>query len=86
MDDDKGILVALAHTDKEFHFFDSIKDRIVYEKSEINKILPSTSDSRKFVAMHLKRDKLQTLVSKEFIYEYNFEVRRYNVGNKLEFL
>lgn len=56
MDDDKGTSVVLVHTDKGHKFFDNIKDKMIYEKAEIDKILPPTSDSRKSVTMHEKRE------------------------------
>ena len=55
MDDDKGTSVVLVHTDKGYKIFDNIKDRIVYDEAEIDKILPPTADSRKSVKMHAKR-------------------------------
>lgn len=55
MDDDKGTSVVLVHTDKGHKFFDNIKDRMLYEEAEIDKILPPTADSRKSVKMHVKR-------------------------------
>ena len=56
MDDNKGTSVVLVHTDKGHKFFDNIKDKMIYEKAEIDKILPPTSDSRKSVTMHEKRE------------------------------
>ena len=55
MDDDKGTSVVLVHTDKGHKLFSNIKDRMVYEEADIDKILPPTADSRKSVKMHVKR-------------------------------
>lgn len=55
MDDDKGVSVVIVHSDKGIKLFDSCSENMIFEKAEVDKILPPTSDSRKSVIMHPKR-------------------------------
>lgn len=52
MDDDKGTSVVLVHSKKGQELFDLCQSGMVFKEAEVDKILPSTADSRKSVAMH----------------------------------
>lgn len=56
MDDDKGTSVVLIHSKKGLDIFDSLNEKIIYRRAEVEQALPPTADSRKSVAIHPKRD------------------------------
>lgn len=63
MDDDKGVSVVLIHSEKGRKMFDKCKENMVFEKAELNKILPPAADSRNSVAAHPKRNEFFRLLN-----------------------
>lgn len=83
MDDDQGTSVILIHTDKGRKLLDEIQKCMILKKTELDKILPSSADSRKSVSKHPNREKywadLQAGKSLEEIYK---NVKK-NIGQKV---
>lgn len=55
MDDDKGTSVVLVHSLNGQKLFANCKTGIVYREADVDKIIPSTADSRKSVVAHPRR-------------------------------
>lgn len=56
MDDDKGTSVVIAHTEKGVKLLNSVKDKLIIRKAQLDKALPPTADSRKSVLPHKNRE------------------------------
>ena len=57
IDDDKGTSVILVHSSKGEGMFEAIRENLIVREAELEKVLPSTADSRRSVEMHPNRKK-----------------------------
>ena len=94
MDDDMGTSVVLIHSTKGKKLMESISNRMVVKLSDIDVVLPPTSDSRKSVQKPSKRaeffkefkkgkniNQLLRLIKKPILCELNFQLRK--IKNKM---
>ena len=57
INDDKGTSVILVHSSKGEEMFEEIRENLIVREAELEKVLPSTADSRRSVEMHPNRKK-----------------------------
>lgn len=63
MDDDKGTSVIIVHSIKGYELISKIKSKANMIEIDIDKILPSTSDSRKSMQVHKRRTQFFRLLN-----------------------
>lgn len=57
MDDDQGTSVILVHTPKGQQLLDAVREELVLQKAELDRVLPPSAESRKSVEVHPNRKK-----------------------------